>query len=162
MDSENKNIFKCNVCEQSFDTTRSLAIHTSAKYTHDGLQRNELNEIMFISNYCNRTFRSQKSFYNHRRTAKHPLDDVVVTGEAMEPTTEEVQDVYTSNGRIQNEISHEKDRVIKLSTSMALGRVQDAVKQAFRNVHEELIPLYTTTDIEHRDAWERVRKTTKY
>ena len=161
MDSENQNIYKCTVCEQSFDTARALAIHTSAKYTHDGLQRNEINEIVFICNHCNKTFRSQKSLYNHRRVAKHPLDGVVVTGEAMEPTPEEVQDVYASNGRIRNEISHEKERVIELSTSMALGRVQDAVKQAFRNVCEEMIPLYTTTDIEHRDAWERVRKTTE-
>ena len=51
--------------------------------------------------------------------------------------------------------------MIELSTSMALGRVQDAVKQAFRSVREEMIPLYMTTDIDHRDAWERVRKTTE-
>ena len=49
--------------------------------------------------------------------------------------------------------------MIELLISMALGRVQDAVKQAFRNVHEEMIPLYTT--MEHRDAWARVRKTTE-
>ena len=161
MDSDNKNIFKCNVCEQSFDTSRALAIHTSAKYKHDGLQRNELNEIVFICNHCNKTFRSQKSLYNHRRIQKHPLDGVVITGEAMEATTEEVQDVYSSNGHIRNEISHEKERVIELSISIALGRVQDAVKQAFRSVRDEMIPLYMTTDIDHRDAWERARKTTE-
>ena len=161
MDSDNKNIFKCNVCEQSFDTSLALAIHTSAKYKHDGLQRNELNEIVFICNHCKKTFRSQKSLYNHRRIQKHPLDGVVITGEAMEATTEEVQDVYSSNGHIRNEISHEKERVIELSISIALGRVQDAVKQAFRSVRDEMIPLYMTTDIEHRDAWERVRKTTE-
>ena len=71
MDSENRNIFKCNVCEQSFDSSRALAIHTSAKYTHDGLQRNELNEIVLTCNYCNKTFRSQKSLYNHRRIKKN-------------------------------------------------------------------------------------------
>ena len=71
------------------------------------------------------------------------------------------EEYYTSSGRIRNEISHEKEHVIELSTSMALGRVQDAVKQAFRSVRDEMIPLYMTTDIEHRDAWERVRKTTE-
>ena len=159
MDSENKTIFKCNVCDQSFSTSRALSVHTSAKYKHDGLQRNELNEIVFICNHCKKTFRSQKSLYNHRRIQKHPLDDVVITGEAMEATTEEVQDVYSSNGHIRNEISHEKERVIELSISIALGRVQDAVKQAFRSVRDEMIPLYMTTDIDHRDAWERARKT---
>ena len=44
---------------------------------------------------------------------------------------------------------------------MALGRVQDAVKQAFRCVRDEMIPLYMTNDIEHRDAWERARRTTE-
>ena len=67
----------------------------------------------------------------------------------LKPTPEEVQDVYASIGRIRNEISHEKEHVIELSTSMALGRVQDAVKQAFRNVREEMIPLNRSTDIEH-------------
>ena len=161
MDSENKNIFKCNVCEQSFSTSRALSVHTSAKYKHDGLQRNELNEMVFVCNHCNKTFHSQKSLYNHRRIAKHPINGAVNTAEAMESTLEEAQDVYASKGSIRNEISHEKERVIELSTSIALGRVQDAVKQAFRSVCDEMIPLYMTTDIEHRDAWERVRKTTE-
>ena len=160
MDSESK-IIKCNVCEQSFDTPRALSIHNSAKYSHDGLQRNERNEIVFICNICNKTFRSQKSLYNHRRNLKHAVDDMNVTEEAMETAPMQAEQVYTSSGRIRNEISHEKERVIELSTSMALGRVQDAVKQAFRNVRDEMIPLYMTTDIEHRDAWERVRKTTE-
>ena len=69
-------------------------------------QRNELNDIMFICNHCNKTFRFQKSLYNHRRKAKHQLDGVVVTGEAMEAAHEEAQDVYLSNGHIRNGISH--------------------------------------------------------
>ena len=59
----------------------------------------------------------------------------------------------TSIGHIRNEIAHEKERVIEFSISMALDRVQDAVEQAFRSVRDEMIPLYMTTDIEHRDAW---------
>ena len=121
MDSENKTIFKCNVvCDQSFSTSRALSVHTSAKYKHDGLQRNELNEMVFVCNHCNKTFHSQKSLYNHRRIAKHPINGAVNTAEAMESTLEEAQDVYARKGSIRNEISHEKERVIELSTSMAL------------------------------------------
>ena len=54
-----------------------------------------------------------------------------------------------SNGRIRNEIPHEKERVIELSTMMALGRVQDAVKQAFRNVREEMIVRKATEPFEN-------------
>ena len=160
-------IFKCDVCEQSFNTSHGLSAHVNAKYSHDGLQRNELNEMVFICNICNKPFSSQRSLYHHRRVAKHAIDGVADVGEAMESASEEAQDVYSSllkrllNGHIQNEISHEKERVIELSISIALGRVQDAVKQAFRSVCDEMIPLYMTTDIEHRDAWERVRKTTE-
>ena len=161
MDSESKITFTCNVCDQSFDTSRALSNHTSAKYSHDGIQRNELNEIVFVCNICNKTFRSQKSLYNHRRSSKHAIDGVAITEEGMETEIEQPEEHYTSSGRIRNEISHEKERVIELSTSIALGRVQDAVKQAFRSVRDEMIPLYMTTDIEHRDAWERVRKTTE-
>ena len=143
-------IFKCDVCEQSFNTSRGLSAHMNAKYSHDGLQRNELNEMVFICNICNKTFSSQRSLYLHRRLAKHAIDDVVDAGEAMDSAPGEVQDDYSSNGRIRNEISHD-----------AFGCVQDAVKQAFRSVCDEMIPLYMTTDIEHRDAWERVRKTTE-
>ena len=51
--------------------------------------------------------------------------------------------------------------MIELSISMALGRVQDAVKQAFRGVRDEVIPLYMTNDIEHRNAWERTQRITE-
>ena len=84
MDSENKTIFKCNVCDQSFSTSRALSVHTSAKYKHDGLQRNELNEMVFVCNHCNKTFHSQKSLYYHRRNVKHAIDGVADVGEAME------------------------------------------------------------------------------
>ena len=123
MNSESKNTFTCNVCEQSFDSSRALAIHTSAKYTHDGLQRNELNEIVFVCNICNKTFRSQKSLYNHRRIAKHAMDGVAITEEGIKTEIVQPEESYTSSGRIRNEISHEKERVIEPSTSMALGRV---------------------------------------
>ena len=57
-------------------------------------------------------------------------------------TTEDEVDVnehlYSADGRIRNEIS----RVIELSTSLAMGNVQEAVKRAFYSVREEMIPLY--------------------
>ena len=161
MNSKSKNTFTCNVCEQVFSTALALSRHTDAKYTHDGLQRNELNEVVFVCNVCSKTFRSSKGLYYHRRNVKHAIDGVADVGEVMETEIVQPEEPYRSSGRIRNEISHEKERVIELSTSMALGRVQDAVKQAFRSVRDEMIPLYMTSNIEHRDAWERVQKTTE-
>ena len=79
----------------------------------------------------------------------------------MEAASEEAQSVYSSNGHIQNGISHEKECVIEISISMALGHVHNAVKQAFHGVRDEVIPLYMANDIEHRDAWERAQRTTE-
>ena len=158
MDSESKNMFTCKFCEKSFDTSRGLSAHMN-----DGLHRNELNEIVYMCNHCYTTFSSQRSLYLHRRLAKHAIDDVADAGEALDSAPGEEQDVYSSNGHIRNEISHETERVIELSTSMALGCVQDAVKQAFRIVHDRMIPLYMeTTDIENMgDAWACARKITE-
>ena len=82
MDSESKT-FKYNVCKQVFNTPLALSRHTDAKYTHDGLQRNELNEVVFVCNVCSKTFRSSKNLYYHRRDVKHAIDSVVDVGEAM-------------------------------------------------------------------------------
>ena len=161
MDSQSK-IFNCNVCEQSFDTSRELSIHNSGKYTHDGLQRNERNEIVFICNICNKTFRSQRSLYNHRRISKHALMDSTLEPAVnmIESMKEPAENIYSSDGCIRNEISHEKERVIELSTSLALGSVQDAVKRAFRSVREEMIPLYVAASVEQSDAMERIHSVT--
>ena len=40
-------------------------------------------------------------------------------------------------------------------------RVQHAIKQAVHGIRDEVIPLYMTNDIEHRDAWERAHRTTE-
>ena len=71
------------------------------------------------------------------------------------------ENIYSSDGRIRSEVSHDKERVIILMTSLALGNVQDAVKRAFRSVRDEMIALYSTASsgsVEHMDAWERVGK----
>ena len=81
------------------------------------------------------------------------MGGVAIAGEEMVTEIVQPEEHYTSSGRIQNKISHEKERLIELSTSMALGRVQGVVKQAFRRLRNEIIPLYMTVDIEHRDAW---------
>ena len=65
---------------------------------------------------------------------------------------EPAENIYSSDGRILNEISHEKERVIELSISLSLGNVQDAVKRAFRDVRKEMIPLYVTASVEQLDA----------
>ena len=110
MSSENQSIYKCNVCEQSFDTARALAIHTSAKYTHDGLQLNKLNEIVFICNHCNKTFRSQK---------------IVIIIDVMQNIRLTVWLLLEKQWK-QHPKKHKtstQERVIELSISMALGRV---------------------------------------
>ena len=61
---------------------------------------------------------------------------MVITEEAMEPTPEEVQDVYTSNGRIRNEISHEKERVIELSTAMAKASVSQRLRSDDSTIYD--------------------------
>ena len=86
-----------------------------------------------------------------------------------EPTKEHVAvdtDVYVADeilrpvedGRMRNEISHQTERVIELSTSLAMGNVQEAVKRALRSVREEMISLYAAASVERADAWERVCK----
>ena len=109
MDSEIKNIFKCNVCSSRlahrvrYQLTPEQSILTTAC--------NETNSTKWCSSVTTaiRPFALKKSLYHHRRIAKHPIGDVVNAGEAIESTPEEAQDVYSSNGRIQTEISHEKN-----------------------------------------------------
>ena len=129
------------------------------------MRRNAMNEVVFACNVCDKEYGSQKKLWSHRYYAKHALPDS--TGEpAMdkiewmeEPASAE--NTYSSDGRIRSGVSHDKERVIILMTSLALGNVQDAVKRAFRSVRDEMIPLYSAASsgsVEHMDAWERVGK----
>ena len=115
-----------------------------------GLRRNEKNEIELVCNVCDKVFVYQTSLYTHKRNKHYANVDAPAE-------TIPVEDVYESNGHIRNEISHEKERVVEISSSMALGNVQDAVKRAFRNLVDEMIPLYVASGVEQMDAWYRVR-----
>ena len=165
MDVESKELFTCDVCDEVFSTAGALTKHTQRASAHDGLRRNAMNEIVFACNVCDKAYSSQRKLRCHRYYAKHTLPDS--TGEPSmddiecmeEPSIEE--NIYSSDGRIRNKISQEKERVIIFSISFALGNVQDAVKRAFRSVRDEMIPLYSAASsgsVEHMDAWERVGK----
>ena len=83
------------------------------------------------------------------------------TDEVMETTSAE--EMYESNDHksYDNEISYEKECVVEISTSMALGNIQDSVKHAFRNLFDEMVPLYVASGVEQMDAWYRVRAKTE-
>ena len=118
-----------------------------------GLRRNEKNEIELVCNVCDKVFVYQTSLYTHKRNKHYANVDAPAE-------TIPVEDVYESNGHIRNEISHEKERVVEISSSMALGNVQDAVKRAFRNLVDEMVPLYVSSGVQQMDAWYRVRAMT--
>ena len=163
MIAKSKELFTCDVCEKTFSTAGRLSAHVKRTNAHDGMRRNAMNEILFACSVCSKEYGSEKKLYNHRYYAKHTLPDsmsepVVDKTEWMETPTVVDENIYSSDGQIRNKISHETERVIELSTSLALGNVQDAVKRAFRSVHEEIIPLYVTASVERMDAWERVCK----
>ena len=154
MNAESQEKLTCDVCEKTFRTVGALTKHTNRTNAHDGMRRNVKNELVFACNVCNKAYSSQGNLYKHRYYAKHALMDSTTEPAAnkiasMEKPTE---NTYSSDGRIRNEISHEKERVIELSTSLALGNVQDAVKQAFRNVRKEMIPWYVAANAEQSDA----------
>ena len=88
-------------------------------------------------------------------SAKEPTVDKI---KWMEMPTVADENIYLSDGHIRNEISHEKERVLELSTSLALGNVQEGLKRAFRSVREEIIHLYVAAGVERMDTWERIHK----
>ena len=162
MTTESKKLFTCDVCETTFTSAGRLSRHKVIPGIHDAVRRNSNNEIVYACNLCDKDYISPKGLNNHQRYSKngHQLP---------EPTKEHVAvdtDVYVANenlcpvddGRIRNEISHQTERVIELSTSLAMGNVQEAVKRALRSVREEMIPLYAAASVDRADAWERVCK----
>ena len=105
---------------------------------------------------CDKTYPFQKKQGSHGNYSKHALSDT--TGEPaavkIEPMDEPVaaENIYASDGNIRSNASWEKERAIILMTSLALCNVQDAVKQAFRSVRDEMVPFYTTASygsVEH-------------
>ena len=155
----------CDVCEQTSSAEGSLTKHRKTMNVHKGLRRNLNNEIVFACNVCDKTYPSQKKLSQHRSYSKHTLSNTTnepaaVKIEPMMETTA-AESIYASDGNIRSNASWEKERAIILMTSLALCNVQDAVKQAFRSVRDEMVPFYTTASygsVEHIAAWERVRK----
>ena len=153
-------VFSCDECGKTCANQGGLTNHKNSLGAHEGLRRNEKNEIEFVCNVCDKVFVYQTSLYTHKRNKHYANVDAPAesTGEKTESTaTTKVEDFYESDGRLCNEISHEKERVVEISSSMALGNVQDAVKRAFRNLVDEMIPLYVASGVEQMDAWYRVR-----
>ena len=83
------------------------------------------------------------------------------TDEVMETTSAE--EMYESDGHESEdiEISYEKECVVEISTSIALGNIQDSVKHAFRNLVDKMVPLYVASGVEQMGAWYRVRAMTE-
>ena len=162
MNTESKQLLACDVCEQTFATAGRLKRHKFTTTIHDVVRRSAQNEIVFACNVCNKDYVSAKALTNHRRYAHHVSELPEPTDElsAMETNEEKVEEHLRNgdDGRIRNEISHQTERVIELSTSLAMGNVQEAVKRALRSVREEMIPLYAAATVERADAWERVCK----
>ena len=72
----------------------------------------------------------------------------------METTSAE--DINESDGHLRKEISHKKERVVEISTSMAIENIQDAVRRGFRNLVDEMISLYVASGVEQMEAWHRL------
>ena len=138
----------CDVCEQTFSAAGSLTKHRNTLHVHNGLRRTANNEIVFACNVCGKTYPSQKTLSQHRNYSKHLLIDTTDEPDVvkMEPMDEPVaaENIYASDGNIRSNVSWEKERAITIMTSLALFNMQDAVKQAFRSVRDEMVPFYTT------------------
>ena len=158
MNPESQEKLACDVCEKKFRTVGALTKHMNKKNAHDGMRRNAKNKVVFACNVCDKAYSSQRNLRRHRYYSKHALMNSTTehTVNKIEPMEEPAENIYSSNGRIRNEISHEKERVIELSTSLALGNVQEVVKRAFRSIREEMIPLYVTANVERMDALDRI------
>ena len=156
-------VFSCDVCGKTCSSQNALTKHKNTLRVHEGLRRNEKNEIEFVCNVCDKVFTSRLGFYKHHGTQHRANVDapVVSTEVVMETTPVKVEDVNEGDGLVRNELSREKERVVEISTSMALGNIQDSVKRAFRNLVDEMVPLYVASGVEQMDAWYRVRAMTE-
>ena len=160
MNTESKQLLVCDVCGQTFVTAGRLKRHKYTTTIHDVVRRTAQNEIVFACNVCNKDYTSAKALSNHRRYA-HGVSELPERSNelsVMDTNEEKVEEhpCPADDAPIRNEISHQTERVIELSTSLAMGNVQEAVKRALRSVREEMIPLYAAASVERADAWERV------
>ena len=166
MNSENKELFACDVCERTFAKSGQLSRHKHTTAIHDAVRRNSHNEIVFTCGVCKKEYGSSKSLMSHQRYAKHthqlpePKEDLTTTDTTDNEENATIDEHFypADDGRIRKELSHEANRVIELSTSLVMGNVQEAVKRAFYSVREEMIPLYAAGSMDRVDVMERVCK----
>ena len=121
-------VLSCDVCGKSFSTQGGLTRHKNNSGIHEGLRRNEKNEIEFLCNVCGKVF-MYRSTLNAHQCNKHRAT-TNVSAESIEEKTEttattKVEDPYEGDGHESdgNEISYEKECVVEISTSMALGNI---------------------------------------
>ena len=125
-------VFSCDVCGEKCSNQNGLTKHKNSPSEHNELRSNEKNEIEFVSSVCENVFTSRMGLYCHQRAKHRKTIDAPeeCTEDVMETTT--IEDVHEGDGNLRKEISHEKECVVEISTSMALGSIQDAVKREFR------------------------------
>jgi len=149
--AQNVVVFPCNVCNKDYGSPKSLASHRrNAKHTHPIHESTEEPAVMD-------TITSEETKHTRKvpeSTEELTAMDTITIGDEFDVN----EQLYSTDGRIRNEISHQTERVIELSTSLAMGNVQDAVKRAFYSVREEMIPLYAGACVDRADSWERVSK----
>ena len=131
-DQASDSVFSCDVCGKTCLNQNALTKHKNTLRVHEGLRRNEKNEIEFVCNVCNKVFTSRLGLCQHRAKHRANVDaPAESTEDVMETTTTKVEDTFKGDGLVRNELSREKERVVEISTSMALGNIQDSVKRAF-------------------------------
>ena len=109
-------LFTCETCEKTFARARDLSRHRKMTTTHDLIIKNTNDGVVFVCHVCSDEFKDGKYLLAHRRKVQHD----------REPERA-VQDA---------------GRSIMLATTFAFVRVHDAVKSAFDEIRNEVLPLY--------------------
>ena len=126
-------VFSCDVCGKTCLNQNALTKHKNTLRVHEGLRRNGKNEIEFVCDVCDKVFTSRKGLCQHQQAIHRANVDAPAesTEDVMETITTKIEDAYEGDGLVRNELSREKERVVEISTSMALGNIQESVKRAF-------------------------------
>ena len=84
-------VFSCDVCGKTCLNQNALTKHKNSLGAHEGLRRNEKNEIEFVCSVCEKVYRSRTGLYGHQY-AKHRASvnvSMEATDEVMETTSAE-------------------------------------------------------------------------